>query len=112
MATILGDFIYLPAVTGVTDLDMEQPLSVVKMVLVGNATVNAVNMDPLTDMSFVIMEVQQDATGSRLVTWGAEFLFEGGTAPTLSTGPGAIDTFTFLQTGGTLKCLGCSLNLG
>lgn len=35
--------------------------------------------------------IQQDATGSRTVTWGANFKFANGTAPTLSTAANATD---------------------
>lgn len=39
--------------------------------------------------------VKQDATGSRLVTWWPGILWVGAAAPTLSTGAGALDVFTF-----------------
>lgn len=37
----------------------------------------------------------QDATGSRTVTWPTSVRWSGGTAPTLSTAPGAVDVLTF-----------------
>jgi len=40
---------------------------------------------------------KQDATGSRTITsWGSYYLFPGGVEPTLSTTPGAIDTFKYV----------------
>jgi len=37
------------------------------------------------------IRIAQDATGSRTLTYGSEWKFAGGTAPTLSTAPGAQD---------------------
>jgi len=39
--------------------------------------------------------LKQDATGSRLVTWGSYYLFPGGVEPTLSTAANSIDTFEY-----------------
>jgi len=39
----------------------------------------------------IMIILRQDATGSRLVSWGSNWKFPDGTAPTLSTDPGAID---------------------
>lgn len=39
--------------------------------------------------------ITQDGTGSRTLAWGGYFKFEGGTAPTLSTGAGAIDRLDY-----------------
>ena len=39
--------------------------------------------------------VQQDATGSRTVSWGTDFKWQSGTAPTLSTGIHDVDVFGF-----------------
>lgn len=43
--------------------------------------------------------VNQDATGSRLVTWNAIYDWPGGTAPTLSTAANAKDIISFLSDG-------------
>jgi len=40
--------------------------------------------------------IKQDATGSRLITWGSYYLFPGGTEPTLSTVANSIDTFEYI----------------
>lgn len=39
--------------------------------------------------------IQQDATGSRTVTWGANYKFANGTAPTLSTAANALDVLYY-----------------
>ncbi|MES2006854.1 MAG: hypothetical protein V4436_01965 [Patescibacteria group bacterium] len=41
----------------------------------------------------------QDGTGSRTVTWPASVVWPGGTAPTLSTAAGAVDTVHFIYDG-------------
>lgn len=46
--------------------------------------------------------VKQDATGTRLLTFGTLFKWAGGTAPTLSTSANAIDIFTFIYDGTNL----------
>lgn len=45
------------------------------------------------------LEITQDATGSRLVTWAGNVLFPGGTPPTLSTAANAVDLVVFRWTG-------------
>lgn len=42
----------------------------------------------------IILQVIQDATGSRTLTWNAIYKFSGGIAPTLSTIAGRIDIFS------------------
>lgn len=42
-----------------------------------------------------VIEVTQDATGNRLLTYGSEFEFIGGTALTLSTGANAVDEISY-----------------
>jgi hypothetical protein len=43
----------------------------------------------------VMMELKQDATGSRTVTWNANVSWAGGTAPTLTTTANAVDVLRF-----------------
>jgi hypothetical protein len=45
------------------------------------------------------LKLQQDATGSRLVTWQGDVLWPASTAPTLSTDPNAIDLVVFYWDG-------------
>ncbi len=50
----------------------------------------------------MVLELAQDATGSRLVTWPASVVWPGGVAPTLSTTAAAVDVLTFFsRDGGT-----------
>lgn len=53
-----------------------------------------------------VLVVKQDATGSRTLAYHADYLFPGGTGPTLSTGANAIDVLTFVANG--TKMLGVS----
>ena len=41
----------------------------------------------------------QDGTGSRTASWGSQFLWAGGTAPTLSTAAGAVDRIDYFVAG-------------
>jgi hypothetical protein len=50
------------------------------------------------DGQTMLLILKQDATGSRTVTWWSSITWPGGAAPTLSTGAGKIDVFSFLRT--------------
>ena len=60
---------------------------------------NPTNLNNGTSYNLI---VKQDATGTRLLTFGTLFKWAGGTAPTLSTGANAIDIFTFIYDGTNL----------
>lgn len=60
--------------------------------------------------SVVILEVIQDATGSRTVTWPAAVHWSGGTAPTLTTTANKVDIFTFYYNGTTYFGVTSGLN--
>jgi len=50
----------------------------------------------------MVLELTQDATGSRTVTWPGSVVWPGGAAPTLSTAAAAVDVLTFFsRDGGT-----------
>ena len=50
----------------------------------------------------MVLELAQDATGSRTVTWPGSVVWPGGVAPTLSTTAAAVDILTFFsRDGGT-----------
>ncbi len=50
----------------------------------------------------MVLELAQDGSGGRLVTWPASVVWPGGTTPTLSTAAAAVDIFTFFsRNGGT-----------
>ena len=60
---------------------------------------NPTNLNNGTSYNLI---VKQDATGTRLLTYGTLFKWAGGTAPTLSTTPNAVDVFTFVYDGSDL----------
>ena len=60
----------------------------------GNRTLNFTNAKPGASY---ILQVVQDGTGSRTLTWDANIEWAGGVAPTLSAGAGADDIFTFVS---------------
>lgn len=47
------------------------------------------------DGQIIRIRIEQDGTGSRVITWGAKYAFAGGNEPTLSTGAGDVDYFSF-----------------
>jgi len=66
------------------------------LTLGGDITITPSNMKSGATYAIVI---KQDATGTRLVTWSAAFMWAGGIVPTLSTAVNAIDLFTFSSDG-------------
>jgi hypothetical protein len=60
-----------------------------RVTLGGNCTL----ADPtnLHDGQVLYLRIQQDGTGSRTLSFGGMYMFEGGVAPTLSTAAGAMD---------------------
>lgn len=70
---------------------------VASVTLGGNRTLaNPTNM---VDGGTYILRVVQDGTGSRTLSYGANYLWPGGTAPTLSTDADAVDILTFISDG-------------
>lgn len=61
--------------------------------------------------AFYSLQIVQDATGSRTLTWNSIFKFTGGTAPTLSTAANARDHIVFKYNGTTLDEQGRSLGV-
>lgn len=61
----------------------------------------------------LLLFVQQDATGSRTLTWNSDFLWPGGTAPTLTTTASRVDIFEFavIHNGTTTKLCGSTVGL-
>ena len=73
--------------------------SVANVTLSGNVTVAApTNLGVKT----YILTVNQDGTGSRLITWNAVFKWPAGSAPVLSTAASAKDIFSFFSDGTNL----------
>lgn len=103
---------YSPTIT-LTDgasIDWNTALGqVAKVTLAGNRTMNAPTN--LQNGACYTLQVTQDATGSRTLTWDTIFKFTGGTAPTLSTAASARDHITFKYNGTTLDEIGRSLGV-
>lgn len=71
--------------------------------LTEDVTITATNI-PTHTAYFTIM-LQQDATGSRTVSWSADFLWPSGTAPTITTtATSGIDVIGCYSRGGKLYC--------
>lgn len=66
-----------------------------KVTLGGNRTLALSNV--LVGQVFII-DLIQDGSGSRTVTWFSTIKWANGTEPTLSTGVGAVDSFGFICT--------------
>lgn len=62
----------------------------------GNRTIAFSNV---TVDQWLILNIIQDATGGRTVTWPAGFVWDSGSAPVLSTTPSVIDTIVIHCTG-------------
>jgi hypothetical protein len=76
------------------DLESNQVTSVT---LAGNRTLN--NPTNMVDGATYILIVKQDGIGGRTLSFGANYKWPSGTAPTLSTGINAIDIITFVSDG-------------
>ena len=57
------------------------------------------NPTNIKDGATYILIIKQDGVGSRTMTFGTSYKWEGGTAPTLSTGANAVDILTFVSDG-------------
>lgn len=66
---------------------------VTSVTLGGNRTLD--NPTNIKDGATYILVVKQ-STGSHTLSYGSAYKFPGGTAPTLSTGAGAVDVLTFI----------------
>jgi len=67
-----------------------------------NCTLTFSNPPASGTLGSLTLELTQDGTGSRTVTWPASVTWPAGTPPTLSTGAGDVDVFTFYtRDGGT-----------
>lgn len=70
-----------------------------KVTLTGNCTFTFTA--PSTGAAILVLELAQDGTGSRTVTWPAAVHWPGGTAPTLTTTVSKVDNFVFIYNGTT-----------
>jgi hypothetical protein len=73
-------------------------------------TINAINLTA-GNLYPYRLQLIQDATGSRTVTWPSYFKFAGGTKPVLSTGAGDLDELWFSSDGTNLYAVTGSGNL-
>ena len=69
-----------------------------KCTMTGNATLTFTAPSSACN---VVLEVVQDGTGSRTITWPAAVKWPGGAAPTLSTAASSIDVISFYYNGTT-----------
>ena len=82
---------------------------VAQVTLGGNRTFGAPT--GMVDGGFYALNVIQDGTGSRTISWNSVFKWASGTAPTLSTAASAKDFFTFRSDGTNLYEVGRSLGV-
>lgn len=68
-------------------------------ILGGNRTIAWLNN--IVDGQEILVEISQDGTGSRTVTWPSTVKWPSGVAPTLSTGANKTDIFAFIRNNGT-----------
>lgn len=82
------------------DLDANQ---VARVTLGGNrALANPTN---IKDGFTYLLEIRQDGTGNRTLSYGSAYKFQGGAAPVLSTAANAIDVLTCIGSSGNLHCV-------
>jgi len=74
-----------------------QTQPVAKVILGGNRNLD--NPTFMRDGSSGILRVIQDGTGTRLLTWGSAYLFEGNVDPVLSTAINSVDIFAWHSDG-------------
>jgi hypothetical protein len=71
----------------------------VQKTLLNAATCTLTFTNPISGAVTYELQISQDATGSRLITWPGTILWEGAGAPTLSTGANDIDYCSFKWNG-------------
>ena len=72
--------------------------SIQEVTLDGNRTIaNPTNKKE--GATYILFIKQDSVTGSRTLTWGTDFKWSGGTAPTLSTGTDEVDIISFICDG-------------
>ena len=84
-----------PGTNGLPNLDFsQQEGNAFTLTLTGNITAWANWLNPIPGMK-IDLDVYQDATGSRTITWPTNVYWAGGTAPTLTTTALAFDYLRF-----------------
>ena len=82
------------------NIDWDLSLGNGRVVLDGNHSIQ--NPRNIADGQFYMLVIIQDATGSRVPTWGGLYNFSGGTAPSPSAGANSISVYTFYASNGAL----------
>ena len=89
----------------------EQPVTTIdaalgnhqRLTLTGNRAI-AAPTNPVDGMPLVL-QVKQDATGGRTLTWDSVFVFENGLPPTLASGANGVDLFIMIYDSSTTRWL-------
>ena len=81
-----------------------------RITLTGNATINSPSNG--VDGQRITIQIAQDSTGSRTVTWGSGYHFGAAGAPTLSTGANLVDVIGFVYNVAAGGWLGVGAALG
>jgi hypothetical protein len=79
------------------------PTGLLKITLTGATTFASVSGGKEGEVLTLVL--QQDGTGSRLVTWPAEVIWIGGSAPTLATGAWDLNFIEFRKIGSSYHAL-------
>ena len=76
----------------------------ITLTLTGNVAVQNPTTESIGQSGSII--ITQDATGSRTASWGNQFKWAGGTAPTLSTAANAVDRIDYVVVAAdTIHCV-------
>ena len=91
-----GNTAYTPAGAATATLDCSDANRHVITMPAGNITIALSN---IATGQAIVVEIIQDGTGSRTVTWFSTIKWAGGSAPTLTTTASKKDSFGFICTG-------------
>lgn len=81
-----------------------------RVTLTGNTTINSPSNG--VDGQRITIQIAQDSSGSRTVTWGNGYLFGAAGQPTLSTGANLVDVIGFVYNVAAGGWLGVGAALG
>lgn len=97
-----GEDVYdIGTVTGATEINWARNILVQKSIqkITLGASPIVISFANATANRILQLEIIQDGTGNRTITWPASVEWEGGAAPTLTTTPGAKDVIAFWSDG-------------
>ena len=101
----------LPDSTATEDIDFALGQEHSQTLAVATTTFSFTNPPRAGYKGSFVLQLTQDATGSRLVTWPASVDWPGGTAPTLTTAAASVDIFEFWTIDGGTTWFGVTLGL-